>query len=495
MSFEHHLFISYAHVDNVPVADGEKGWVTRFHDCLYSFLGHRLGGRARIWRDQKLRGNDEFGPEIAENLPNSAVLLSIVSPRYLESEWCIREVNTFCEHASERLGLKVGNKVRVFRVLTTPIDRRQFEVFPALSDKSLGYEFYEIDERDRDRWLDPDMGSKEAYLREIYHLADDIAALVHKLEESKGDPIASKGSDDDGLTVYLAECSYDRRDDRDEVAASLRAHGYRVLPENRLPRDEQEYRKAVAELLAASDLSIHLVGSSFGAVPDGPSQQSAVAIQNELAAERARVGDLRRLIWLPPGLQPFDEAQKAFIASLTQSTEAQAGADLIRDSLETLKGAMHTTLEKLESFRHEKSPKVENEEKVVYLVCAERDRGVTIELRKFLKRAGYEVLIPVFEGDASEVRRANESNYQVADAVILFYGDAGEAWKATTQNELRRMGSLSEGPDPSDLFIFLAGEETVDKREMIELEEDGLINGLNGFSDAIMSEFLDRVPA
>ena len=50
MHYEHHLFISYAHADNLPSADEAKGWVTRFHDCLNSYLSHCVGGEARIWR-------------------------------------------------------------------------------------------------------------------------------------------------------------------------------------------------------------------------------------------------------------------------------------------------------------------------------------------------------------------------------------------------------------------------------------------------------------
>ena len=30
-SFEKHLFISYAHIDNQPLTPGEQGWITRFN--------------------------------------------------------------------------------------------------------------------------------------------------------------------------------------------------------------------------------------------------------------------------------------------------------------------------------------------------------------------------------------------------------------------------------------------------------------------------------
>ena len=57
MSYEHDLFISYAHIDNQPLTADQVGWVTRFHGTLAAQLSMRLGSVARIWRDDKLRGN------------------------------------------------------------------------------------------------------------------------------------------------------------------------------------------------------------------------------------------------------------------------------------------------------------------------------------------------------------------------------------------------------------------------------------------------------
>src|SRR5262250_1270294 len=54
MNFDHHAFISYAHIDNEPLTAGQKGWVAQFHATLQTMLSQRLGERARIWRDDKL---------------------------------------------------------------------------------------------------------------------------------------------------------------------------------------------------------------------------------------------------------------------------------------------------------------------------------------------------------------------------------------------------------------------------------------------------------
>ena len=113
-----------------------------------------------------------------------------------------------------------------------------------------------------------------------------------------------------------------------------------------------------------------------------------------------------------------------------------------------------------------------------------------MELRKFLKRSGFEVKIPVFEGKAAAVRQANEHNVQIADAIILFYGEADEAWRATTENELTRLGGMRESATSQKKFTYIAGPESTDKAEMMEMGEENLIDGMSGFSDEIMADFL-----
>ena len=51
--FERHLFISYAHLDNVPLQPEQPGWITRLHDTLKAVLGMRLGKKAEVWRVTK----------------------------------------------------------------------------------------------------------------------------------------------------------------------------------------------------------------------------------------------------------------------------------------------------------------------------------------------------------------------------------------------------------------------------------------------------------
>ncbi len=485
MNFDKHLFISYAHVDNLPTPDDDQGWVTRFHKYLEAYLSQNMGEEAKIWRDERLRGSDIFTNEIVKQFPKTAVLVSILSPRYLESEWCLREVNEFCKVAGENGGLTVDDKARVLRAMVKKIPAERREQLPGILKNALGYEFYQETDGKRELPLDPRFGSGETYRRQIYFLAQDIAEVITKLKQKdNGGPPPEPFQP----TVYLAECSYDLQDDRDKIRGELRGYGYTTLPDQltRLPDLETDYTAEVGRLLDQCKLSVHLVGKSRGKVPDGPSQKSVVQLQNEVAAKKSEERGLRRVIWLPQGTRSEQPEQQEFIEALQKVADLQRGAELITADLETLKGAVYAVLQKPEKPAWPGPP----DAKLVYLICDERDRSATIPLRKFLMGQGLDVEIPVFEGDAAKVRQANQDLLTQCDAVILFYGAGDEAWKRTVENDLKKMkGYRGEKPLLAS-YTYLAEPPTADKKDLIDLEEPNLIKGLQGFSEAEMRPLL-----
>src|SRR6266436_793195 len=121
MTFESDAFISYAHLDNLPLIEGACGWVEDFHRALEVRIGQLRGKEPQIWRDPKLQGNDFFSDTLTERLRGVAVLISILSPPYIHSTWTRRELTEFWNAASENGGVRIGDKARVFKVLKTPV--------------------------------------------------------------------------------------------------------------------------------------------------------------------------------------------------------------------------------------------------------------------------------------------------------------------------------------------------------------------------------------
>lgn len=499
-SYTKDLFISYAHIDNQPLTSEHEGWISRFHASLAALLSMRLGQTARIWRDDKLRGNDVFAAEIVDQFAQTALLVSVLTPRYLNSDWCTREIREFCERAKQSGGIVVGNKSRVFKVLKTPVETQ--ESLPAALKDVLGYEFFTVEDG-APLELDPDYGEKFAqdYNRKVGKLAWDISQLLKTLASAAGAVAPSEDAATPSKpTIYLAECSYDRKETREILEGDLRRHGYEVLPGQELPREEADYVAAVECLLARSDLAVHLVGANYGAVPDGPSQKSVVVLQNELAVKRSRSAALPRVVWLAEGTRSSQPAGQAFIDALHQDAETQFGADLITGDIEALKSTIHFALTKME--KPESRPSAEQaataateRARLIYLICIKKDKELkaTLPIRKFIKEQGCEVSLPAFEGDAAAVREAHQQLMTTCDAIILFYGAGDEAWKRTMDSELRKMPGYRIGKPAPICYTFLAEPRTGDKEDFVDMGEPNVINGLDGFPAAAMEAMVGAV--
>jgi len=97
-------------VDNIDEAEflsreqgvpfNRKGWIDLLHEALDWRLPQLMGGPVKIWRDLKLGGNDVFNETIVIEVANSAILISVISPRYLSSSSCREELDRFFSAAS-----------------------------------------------------------------------------------------------------------------------------------------------------------------------------------------------------------------------------------------------------------------------------------------------------------------------------------------------------------------------------------------------------------
>jgi len=96
MPFTHDIFISYGHLDDVNPFGQDKGWVDLLHERLLVLVGQALGYEPTIWRDgHDLQGNDRLVGAISEGVTSSLLLVPIITPRYVQSEWCNREMDAF----------------------------------------------------------------------------------------------------------------------------------------------------------------------------------------------------------------------------------------------------------------------------------------------------------------------------------------------------------------------------------------------------------------
>jgi TIR domain len=175
--FSPDIFVSYSHIDNEPFGVNDPHWVSQFHHYL-EIRVRQLGRRVTIWRDNKTDGTDVFSDKTLQQLRRSAILVSIVTPNYVQSDWCKRELDAFIEAAANTGGLRIGNKIRIVKVLKTPVERRQL---PEILDTMLGYQFYAIEpdsEAMREFLIDPGAKGGAAYFAKLDDVAQEIERLI-----------------------------------------------------------------------------------------------------------------------------------------------------------------------------------------------------------------------------------------------------------------------------------------------------------------------------
>lgn len=509
-AFEIDVFVSYAHIDDEVLGEGQTGWISSFHRALEIRLAQLLGQQPRVWRDPKLQGNDVFGETLlTEKLPRAALLVSVLSPRYVRSEWCTRELRRFLEASESTGGVRVADKVRVFKVVKTPVPRDEH---PPELQEVLGYEFFTIEAdtgRPRELSQSAPPEAQRQYWARLDDLAHDIADLLRTLHANGHDPrgAAGIGPSLDGPEpteeVFLAETSFDLREARDAVKRELLEHGFQVLPDRPLPLVGPELEAFVREQLARCRLSVHLVGRSYGVVPDGATD-SVVALQAELAVERgqsARAGEgdpFSRLIWLPAGLETEDERQRELIDHLRDDARLHERGDLLETGLEDFKSALLRYLapETEEEPADDPAPAgeaaAEDDLLRVYLICDQRDLGATAELEDLLFDRGLEVVTPIFEGDEAQVRRDHEESLVLCDAVLLYWGLGNELWLRRKLREVQKSAGFGRKAPFRSKLIYVAppsmpAKDRLRTREALVLREE------EGVSAELLEPFLEAL--
>ena len=167
-----------------------------------------------------------------------AALISVVSPRYVRSEWGRRELVEFCKAAESDGGVRVGDKARLFKVLKTPVPLDQQ---PPELQSFLGYEFFKTEpntgrvrefseifgpEAERDFWIKLD------------DLAHDVCSLLETLDaeqRSAGATTRATTRKPAESVVYLAVTTGDLNEQREALKRDLEQHGHTVLPDQPLP--------------------------------------------------------------------------------------------------------------------------------------------------------------------------------------------------------------------------------------------------------------------
>jgi hypothetical protein len=483
--FEYDIFISYARVDNEPFGAGGRCWIDAFHDALCTGITQHLGVRPALWRDTRLRGNEDFPAEIEDGLAASAIFLPIFSPAYLNSAWCRREFEAFARKADTTAGLWVKNKLRIIKVVKTHVAR---SVLPAPVANVLGYEFYKMDEATglaKDFLLMP--GGEIAYWTMINDLAQDLARLLKLIAEhtERGLP-AAKG------VVYLAEATSDVEEERRQLKRELMDRGYQVLPDQLLPPDAGGVQAAMAKYLPQADLYVQLFGRRYGASFESD-PRSVPALQYEVfKAYRDRAAGCAGVFWTAPGAEVSDARQKALLTELESALTDDF--ELLSCPLEDLKS---TVLDKLagDTASHTQSLSSDEDLLRVYVVCDQQDKEGLKALKNHLYDSGIEPLLPSFDhaDGAREIRELHQDHLALCDAILVYWGEGDDNWLQAKLSDIRKAPAYRKQQAPLRAKTLLISDPPSDDKLDFRTREAEILRHSGTFSPQVLSPFLSRL--
>jgi len=515
MQFEKDIFISYAHIDDESLIETQKGWVSEFHRALEIRLAQLLGRRPVIWRDPSLQGNHLFDKQIVDQFSKVAIVISILTPRYVKSEWCVREVNEFYEACQKNIGFSVHNKARIFKIIKTPV---RVDLHPTVIQNILGYEFYSSDPstgRVKEYAQFFGQQSDMSYWEKLDDVANDICSFLESLDNSSASPsntvvtpavttssaIVSTKKTNQAKKIFLAESSYDMLEYRDSLKRELLDYGYQIIPDKQLPLIGPVLSKELPDYFKESYLSIHLMGENYGVVPEG-AKKSIVEIQNDVATTFSASDNLQRLIWIPENADPIDERQANFVGALKSGKEGILGADLVESSLEDFKGVMMDTLKRMEEKeKKQKAVEVHDEKafnengvasKMIYLICDMLDIDAIKPLEDYLFDNGYEVVIPIFDGDEADIREDHIENLKNCAGCIIFFGNANELWLRSKMRDFTKISGYGRTKPLNVKSVYLAAPNNPSKARFRTLEAE-VINGIDELPEEKLKSLLKKI--
>lgn len=523
MPFTYDIFISYAHLDDLSPTGDEKGWIDLLHERLSVLVSQAVGSELSIWRDgHNLQGNDVLQGAIGEGITQSLLLVPIISPRYVQSDWCNREMAAFYASPPPPQAAAPGFRSRVFKVLKTPLPAPLKNLEPEPIRNLIGYQFFGQNDSDGQLYEFNSDPHDKSYWTMLNRLVSDISRTLIELKYSStsspaaasdasvakpapvvtastkpaATAVVSPAGPETAKLVYLAETTSDLTKERELVRDELQQRGHRVLPEQKLPLEEVKQTEAsVRADLARCALSVHLVGTRYGSSPEDDAR-SVVRIQEQLAAERGAADPaFLRLLWMPPGLATSavaisDDRQKSFIAEL--QTRVTVGAELLQTSIEDLKTRI---VEKLNPPAKMPTRDRRSKLKQVYLICENRDRSLVRPLKEYLFQQNLEVITWLDEGTADKLMEYHHKNLRECDAALIYFGSGDEPWVRKNLDDLEKAYGYGREQDWIANAIYVGAPESEQKDDFLTHMVPYVIRNFSSFNPNDLQDFVAKVQA
>lgn len=483
--YQHDIFLSYAHVDDaaVPGSRNETGWVSTFYDVLNYEVRQRLG-RADAhtpWKDDDLRYDQSLTRQLLETVRNSAILLVMLSPGYVRSDWCRRERTALLE------GVRARGDAPVLVVEKEPVDgsvlpeefrdRKRFPFWTGTPDvpRTLGHPR-----------PNPDNPNHAPFYDKIADLSREIAKVLTELAP----PPARSGLCDlpvkpIGKTVFLAQVTDDLEADRDSVRAFLDQRGIRALPPSGVyyPQEPKAFREAAEKDLQEADVFVQLLSGARGIRPPDLAQGYA-KFQWELASSRPGKS-IPILQWCSP-LLDICKVTDPDLRALMQSATVRA------ESLVDFQRAILAAIETPTAPSPTPTTNI-----LVFVNVDSTDRELAEKVKDILGRCGAEVSLPALGEDSASNREDLANNLRSCDGLIVVYGQTTHLWVRRQLLEFRKQRAFRAPDHPILALNIFEGPPPGEKLPIGMTLKDLVVQDCRdpNVLEAAVRSFLDRVQA
>ena len=424
--FRHDIFISYAHANNLPEIEGDKGWVAKFHGNLVDKLTQLIGRRENfeIFCDPEIRGLDDHDVKITGALRSSALMVLVLSPAWLASTYCVQELDLFWDTCAQGAGPLVGDACRVIKV---GYDQVAGEDHPEKVRKFSGYPFFdynkdtsELTRFRRTKEEDPD--------QRYWKLLDRLARHIHQVLLQMAPQPQEPALPSDAPAVFLGEVTDDLRDlgYREQLAKELRQQGIRVLRKPLNGQTPQQHEATLAASIRDARLSLHCIGEFYGRTVAEDDPRSEIEFQYEVARRQ----NAPRIVWAPKDV-PAPKAgskQAQFIESLENEQKPANGfaLEFIRAGIEDIKDIVIRRLIPPKPMAGSASKASAH----IHISCTPNDDRDFQTIKTLLLNAGHTCTRSKVDWLDVQKREENLEQFrrriQSCDGLVIFYVNAPE---------------------------------------------------------------------
>ena len=130
--------------------------------------------------------------------------------------------------------------------------------------------------------------------------------------------------------------------------------------------------------------------------------------------------------------------------------------------------------------------------KSIYLTCDSRDLDAVPDLEDYLFDQGFEVIVPIFEGDESEIRLDHQENLKSCDAALIYYGSGNELWLRSKTRDLLKVAGFGRATPLNNKAVYI-GSPTNSRKDRFRSHDSVVIKGGEPFDPAVLNDFIQQI--